>query len=177
MINLIPVQTDEHMHQVRTLFLEYMEYVRQMLNQEFEMGLKAAEVVPYVEEDMKNIHKLLPPNGRLLLVQVEDQIAGLGGLRQIGTGTGEIKRMYIRSNFRGRGLGRGLLEALIVEARQIGYSTLRLDVGNYAKSAEKLYRSVGFKEIAPYPESEVLPEFHSKWTFMEMPLVRYEGEK
>ena len=78
--------------------------------------------------------------------------------------------MYIRPNFQSRGLGRKLLEALIAEARQIGYSKLRLDVGFYATSAEKLHRSVGFTEIAPYPESEAMPEIHSKWTFMEMML-------
>ena len=119
---------------------------------------------------MTKLHKLSPPNGRLLLVQVDDQIAELGGLCQIGESTGEIKRMYVRPSFQGKGLGRKLLEKLIAEARQIGYSKLRLDVGPYAKNAEKLYRSVGFTEIEPYPESEAPPEIHSKWTFMEMSL-------
>jgi GNAT superfamily N-acetyltransferase len=169
MINLIPVRTDEHKQHVKELFLEYMEFVRQNLVQVFEFA-SDFEAAPYVDEDMNKLDKLLPPQGQLLLVEVDGQIAGLGGLRQIGESMGEIKRMYVRPNFQSRGLGCKLLEALIAEALQIGYSKLRLDVGFYATSAEKLYRSVGFTEIDPYPESEALPEIHSKWTFMEMSL-------
>ena len=169
MISFLQVQTNEHKQYVKELFLEYMEYVRQNLLQEFGFDF---EVEPYVEEDMKKLHNLLPPNGRLLLVQVDDQIAGVGALRQIGESMGEIKRMYIRPAIQSRGLGRKLLEGLIAEARQIGYTKLRLDVGFYATSAEKLYRSVGFTEIDPYLESEAPPEVHSKWKFMEISLKR-----
>ncbi len=123
-----------------------------------------------VERDMKELHKFAPPKGRLLLAQTEDQIAGLGGLREIGEGIGEIKRMYVRPHFQGKGIGRTILKALIEEARQIGYGKLRLDVGPYAISAHKLYRSVGFATIAPYPESEVPAEFHSSVQFTELPL-------
>ena len=170
MISFIKVRTEEHKSHVKELFLEYMEYVRSHLVQEFGIDFKATDIEPYVEEDMKKLEKLMPPQGRLLLVEVDGHIAGLGGLRQIGENTGEIKRMYIRPTFQSRGLGRKLLEALIAEARQIGYEKLWLDVGFYATSAEKLYRSVGFTEIAPYPESEASPELHSKWKFMEMSL-------
>ena len=170
MINLIPVQTEEHKQHVKILFLEYMEFVRQNLVQAFEIDFKATDVAPYIEEDMKKLDKLLPPQGQLLLVEVDGQIARVGGLPQISEKLGEINRMYTRPNFQSRGLGHKSLEALIAEARQIGYSKLRLDVGFYANSAEKLYRSVGFTEIDSYPESEAAPELHSKWTFMEMSL-------
>lgn len=170
MITLIPVQTEEHKQQIKAWFLEYMEFMRQNLVQAFEIDFKATDVAPFVEEDMKKLDKLLPPQGQLLLVEVDGQIAGVGGLHQISEKSGEVKRMYIRPTFQSRGLARKLLEALIAEARQIGYSKLRLDVGFYATSAEKLYHSVGFTEIKPYPESEAAPELHSKWTFMEMSL-------
>ena len=102
------------------------------------------EVEAIVERDMNELYKLSPPRGRLLLAQTKDQIAGLGGLRESAQDIGEIKRMYVRPNFRGRGIGRMLLEALIEQARQIGYGKIRLDVGPYATSAQKLYRAAGF---------------------------------
>ena len=87
MLHLIPVQNDEHKQHVKELFLEYLEYVRQNLVREFEFA-SDFEVVPYVEEDMKKLDKLLPPQGQLLLVEVDGQIVGLGGLRQIGESMG-----------------------------------------------------------------------------------------
>jgi GNAT superfamily N-acetyltransferase len=75
--------------------------------------------------------------------------------------------MYVRPEFRGLGIGRALLEALIVEAREIGYSMLRLDSASFMKVAHSLYRSTGFQEIEPYPESEVPPEYQAHIVFME----------
>ena len=165
MAEIFQVETDEHKAHVRELYWEYIEYVRQMIVQEFGVDF---EVAPIVERDMNELYKLSPPHGRLFLIQLDDQIAGLGGLRQIGEGIGEIKRMFVRPNFQSRGLGRRLLELLIAEARQVGYKKVRLDVGSYAESAEKLYRSTGFSNIMPYPESEAPLEVHSKWQFMEL---------
>jgi len=167
MIEIFQVETNEHRQHVRVLYLEYIKYVVEMFGEKFGVNF---EVEPIVERDMNELHKLSPPQGSLLLGQIRGQIVGLGGLRQIGKSTGEIKRMYIRPNFQGNGVGRTLLDTLIAEAREIGYRNLRLDVGPYANSAESLYRSAGFSSIAPYPESEVPSEFHSQWQFMELPL-------
>ena len=106
----------------------------------------------------------------MFLVQVDDQIAGLGGLRQIGESTGEVKRMFVRPGYQGNGVGRALLQTIVEAAHEIGYKTVRLDVGPYADFAEKLYRSAGFSDIAPYPESEVPSPFRSNWQFLELPL-------
>ena len=167
MIEFLQVETTEQRQRVRELFWEYIVYVNQMFGQEFGVNF---ELEPILERDLNELYKFSPPNGRLLLVQIEDQIAGIGGLREIADSVGEIKRMYVRPTFQGKGVGRTLLETLVKEARQIGYRKLRLDVGPYAKSAQSLYRSAGFLDIAPYPESEVPAEFHSHWQFMELPL-------
>jgi putative acetyltransferase len=92
-----------------------------------------------------------PPEGRLLLVEHEGQPAGCAALHTLEPGVCEMKRLYLRPQFRGKGLGRALAERIIAEARQIGYQRMRLDtVEPVMKDAVAMYRKLGFTEIAPY---------------------------
>ena len=91
-------------------------------------------------------------------------------MRRIQKDVCEIKRLYVRPEFRRRGIGRALLEKLIAEAQEIGYPTVRLDSTRFMGAAHSLYRSVGFYEIEPYAESEIPPEFRQHWVFMEKQL-------
>ncbi|MGA9389375.1 MAG: GNAT family N-acetyltransferase [Candidatus Sulfotelmatobacter sp.] len=92
-----------------------------------------------------------PPEGRLLLAEYEKQLAGCVALRRLEPEVCEMKRLYLRPQFRGKGLGRLLAERIIVEARQAGYRFMRLDtVEPMMKDAVALYRKLGFKEVAPY---------------------------
>lgn len=92
-----------------------------------------------------------PPSGRLLLAEWEGQLAGCGALHKLEADICEMKRLYLRPQFRGKGIGRTMAERLIAEARAIGYRRMRLDtVGPVMKDAVAMYRKLGFKEIAPY---------------------------
>ena len=92
-----------------------------------------------------------PPDGRLLLAEYDGQLAGCVALHKLEPGICEMKRLYLRPQFRGKGLGRGLADHIIAEARQIGYQRMRLDtVEPVMKDAVAMYRRIGFKEIAPY---------------------------
>ncbi len=97
-----------------------------------------------------------PPKGRLLLVEYQGQLAGCVALRPKESGICEMKRLYLRPQFRGKGLGRLLAERIIAEARQIGYARMRLDtVEPVMKDAVAMYRKLGFKDIAPYCENPI----------------------
>jgi putative acetyltransferase len=98
-----------------------------------------------------------PPEGRLLLVDYEGQVAACVALHRLGPAICEITRLYLRPQFRGKGLGRALAERIIAEASQIGYQRMRLDtVEPVMKDAVAMYRKLGFKEIAPYRPNPIV---------------------
>jgi putative acetyltransferase len=95
--------------------------------------------------------KYARPDGRLLLVEIDGQVAGCVALRPLDSATCEMKRLFVRPAFRGKRLGRVLAERIIVEARAIGYTHMRLDtVASTMADAVALYRRLGFVEICPY---------------------------
>ena len=91
-----------------------------------------------------------PPDGRLLLAIDGDRAAGCVAIMNLGDGICEMKRLYVQPGHRGQGLGRRLAEAVIAEARAIGYRKMRLDSLTSLTEAAALYRSLGFVEISPY---------------------------
>jgi GNAT superfamily N-acetyltransferase len=133
-------ETAPQIAQVRELFLEYSQSLGfSLCFQNFDQEL--AELPG----------DYAPPAGRLLLAEYDAQLAGCVALHKLDSAICEMKRLYLRPQFRGKGLGRLLADRIIAEARQIGYERMRLDsVEPVMKDAVAMYRRFGFKEIAPY---------------------------
>lgn len=106
-----------------------------------------------------------PPRGRLLLATIDGSPAGCVGLRPRDEHTCEMKRLYVRPAFQGRGLGRLVAQHVIAQARASGYSTLVLDTLPSMKGAVRLYESLGFVRRPPYFQSPIADN-----VFMELRL-------
>lgn len=95
-----------------------------------------------------------PPRGSLILAVIENQIAGCVALRPLDNvdypNAAEMKRLYVRKAFRGFGLGRQLVEAVMDTARQAGYDSILLDTLDDMEAARALYDELGFEDIPPY---------------------------
>ncbi len=175
-MNIIQVENDEYNTNLRDLFSEYLEWVLKMCEREFNITLNIKEMVnDAVNHSIEGLNRYLPPEGHLFLCKYDNHIVGTASMRNNGDKIGEIKRMYVLPEYRGMGIGRTLFERLIKEAQNLQYSKIRLDTGPFMQKAIGLYHSVGFRNIEPYPESEVLQEgvpveIGKNWIFLEMTL-------
>ena len=155
MLRFIQAESPEQVGRARELFLEYAGWLGfSLCFQNFDQEL--AELPG----------AYAPPRGRLLLASHEGEIAGCVGLRPLLDDACEMKRLYVRPQFRGQGVGRALAVRIVAEARAIGYGRMLLDtLPAQMGTAIAVYRSLGFREIEPYYNNPVEGAL-----FMELPL-------
>ena len=134
--------TQEEIAAARQLFIEYAQW----LNVDLCFQGFSAELA-----SLPGVYS--PPRGRLLIAQSETEHVGCVALRPLGSTACEMKRLFVRPQFRGQGAGRVLVETVIREGKEIGYNLMRLDTLPCMTSALLLYESFGFKPIAPYYET------------------------
>lgn len=133
------VESAEDLEHIRTLFREYADSLG--FDLDFQDFVRELDELP---------GDYAPPDGCLLLAKEGSQLIGCVALRKIDNETCEMKRLYVRPDFRGKGIGRALSQKIIDEAHAIGYRRMRLDTIPTMKQANALYYSFGFKKIKPY---------------------------
>lgn len=155
MLEIIQAETPEEIEETRKIFREY------------EAWLDLDLCFQGFEQELANLPgKYAKPEGRLFLAILDGKIAGCIALRKLEEGICEMKRLYVRDEFRGQRIGISLIEKLITEAKEIGYQKLRLDTyPPKMGKAVSLYETHGFREIEPYYHNP-----HGKTLFMELQL-------
>ena len=159
-----------HRDELIELNVEYMSWVFAEREKVFDastdgiVGMSAREYVPTVIDKVCGDP---PPKGIFYIVKRGDHLAGMGGLRSLGPGVAEVKRIYFRPACRGMGLGEEMLQRLLADARAFGYERACLDTALFMTSAHRVYERNGFVDCSPYEGTEVPAQFHARWRFME----------
>ena len=139
MLEFKQVTSKERIEQASELFKEYANYLN--IDLEFQNFNEELESLP-------GDYSL--PEGCLLLAFYKNKLAGCVALRKFDEGMCEMKRLYVRSGYRGKGIGKALAKQILNTARKLGYTHMRLDTLPFMKEAITLYLSLGFKEIVSY---------------------------
>lgn len=141
-ITIAAAETREDIAAIRALFIEYQRFLD--LELDFQNFGEELAALP---------GKYAKPRGRLMLARIGSEVAGCAAFYPMNDKTCEFKRLYVRRAFAGKGVGRALIETAIAEAKQAGYTHMRLDSLRRMAEAGKLYLQYGFYEIAPYNEN------------------------
>jgi ribosomal protein S18 acetylase RimI-like enzyme len=139
MLTIVSVESEERLNYIRELFTEYTNWLG------FDLSFQDFE-----KEFAELPGKYAPPDGRLFLALEDTTAVGCVALRKFEEGICEMKRLYVRSEFRRKGYGKELAKKIIDTAREIGYEYMRLDTAPNMIEAIALYYSLGFNKIAPY---------------------------
>lgn len=170
MAELVRFSPDLHMDDFRQMNIESIRWHSEQLLKEEQfhaLSVIGQSVEEYVDAHLELFAALKPPEGVIYILQVEGEVAGMVALTKSSDDTGELHRMWIKPKLRGRGYGRSLLTKALEAGRGLGCSTFRLSTAKFARAAQHLYRSAGFRETEEYQESEVPPSLRQFWIYME----------
>jgi len=147
-LKIIPAKTVQDIDKIKKLFIEYQQFLGfDLCFQNFQDELDGLP------------GNYCPPDGRLFLSLINDKPVGCVALKKLEKDVCEMKRLYTKSKFRGKGFGRQLAIKIIEEAKLAGYKTMRLDTVSFLKEALSLYYSLGFKQTEAYcfnPRDDVI---------------------
>jgi len=165
-IEIVEATNPERIDHVKALIEEYMAWDIEVTRT---LGLDTDLLL---ETYYSNVAELpgpyARPDGRLVLALDGVEAAGCGALRRLAADTGEVGRMFVRPRFRGRKIGRRLIDTLIDGGREVGYSRLRLATGTFMTAAHEMYRAAGFRDTEPY--LDLAPGFREITMYMELDL-------
>jgi ribosomal protein S18 acetylase RimI-like enzyme len=170
MAEFVPFDLDVHKDVFVELNVEFITWIADQLRENYQLDSvsKIGQTIPeYVDAHLEDLTSLKPPDGVIYLLVDDGDVAGMGAIRKLSDEVGEIKRMYIRPLYRGRGYGKQMLDKLLEVGREFGCSSFLLETSKFMTVAQHIYKSAGFIEREEYPESETPEIFRSYQVFME----------
>ncbi len=146
--SIAAIEAPREISEVRAMFREYEAFLN--------VGL----CFPGFEQELAGLPgEYAPPQGALFKATTASRVAGCVALRPVQDGLCEMKRLFVRPDYRGLGLGRKLAKRIVLEAKRIGYTRMRLETFEFLTGAIHIYKDLGFMQIGSYyddPHTEVL---------------------
>ena len=174
MIEFVPLDLNVHKKDFLLLNRETAEWHYDQFKKQYDMdmhsylGITPEDIATSSLETYRNIK---PPEGIFLLAYIDKKIAGMGAIRKLGNGLGEIKRMYNRSIFRGKGIGKKMVYHLLEKGNDYGCTWFALNTPKFAYAAQHIYKSVGFQLVDFIPEVDIGEPLRPYYLFMEKKLT------
>lgn len=154
---------------VRRLTEAYFSEINALGSEWFDDDSYGPDIPQIVEQDLERLSSETLPEP-LCLVYSGDSVAGMGQFHRHDSSLVTLKRVFVRPEHRGRGLGRLLVETMIKEATEDGFEAVRLNVSPYHERARDLYQSLGFNVVSAPQWTDVPPELHDDWQFLRRSL-------
>ena len=150
MVEVLQAGNPQQLDDVRILIRAFVDWARVRLAADIERVNRYFDPKSFEPELAGLPGRFAPPRGSLLVAYDGDRAVGCVGMRDLGDGVCEMKRMFVSAEARGLGVGRLLVERLIADARSAGYEFMRLDTSMHQHEAMALYEKMGFRPIAAY---------------------------
>ena len=148
-MNIRIVYGYDYKDEIKSLFTEYTQYLV-----ENDSNFKEYLEIQKYDNEIDNLEdKYGMPWGRLYIAFYENQVAGCIALRKLNETECEMKRLYVKPEFRNKGIAKMLVEKVVSDSKEIGYSSMLLDTLPFLQTAIKMYRKMGFYEIGCYNDS------------------------
>ncbi|MFW9939625.1 MAG: GNAT family N-acetyltransferase [Candidatus Thorarchaeota archaeon] len=180
MLKFISINLDIHKSLLVDLNEEYISWIVSQLKEHYDVDIfnmegsiqynkieKQALIKVYAKESVEKLTSYMPPEGIYYILQKSEKVVGMGGLRKINASVGEIKRMYIRPEYRGKDFGKELLQLIVKKAKEFRFTTFRFETVKFMITAQYIYHQAGFREIDEYAEVETPLPLQPYWLFME----------
>jgi GNAT superfamily N-acetyltransferase len=173
MIHIAQIEGEDQARQLRDLLNEYLAFLRP-LNESSGVDNRSLPSMQTVDDEMANLPGIfVPPRGRFLVALDDERVIGCVALKPLSATDAELKRMYVKPEYRGQRIGLRLVEALIAAAREAGFTKVVLDSHYKMSQAHRVYQGTGFRVIAPPDDA---PDSLKKIAvFMELDLSSDEG--
>ncbi len=170
MIEFVPFDMDAHRDEFIQMNIEYLTRNLDALAENYQIDSRA--MVGRTEKEMAQgileaYKDLKPPMGILYIIIIEGKVGGMGAIKKLSDNVGELKSMYIRPLYRGRGYGKKTVSKLLEIGKDLGVNIFRLDTSKFMVTAQHIYRLAGFVERDKYPGSDVGHQWEPYWMWME----------
>jgi ribosomal protein S18 acetylase RimI-like enzyme len=155
MLRIFPAETDKDLEAAKSLFYEYADFLKSRFGDCVDPDW-ADRFRQRFEDEVNGLPgRYAAPGGCLLLAEYQGQVAGCVALRKLSDGVCEMRRLFVKPEFRGLRVGTALAKAAVEKGRELGYRSMRLETNRRLEAATGLYRSVGFEETGPSEETPI----------------------